>query len=456
MTTEAREPDTADGRDADTGEYTDHYSSRLAAVNDDQDVVSAEDIRNAAGLIVIRKGVRIDRDMAQRILRHKLVKPLDQSVAVDNELDGNGLAGCTDALFDKYTDLRQLHQASAFAGTWRQLTENTPLPPMLRQKLTVLSHQMPSEFEKSLFTAWLAALVARSMFLSDRQIVSAYFAGLGHDLGLLHIDPAILDKKGPLTAPEWRAIQSHVVVGQLMMENISGVDTDVPVAILEHHERSDGTGYPAGKVEKALGPLGMVVGLADSLQAIRVKQFAPVGRNLFDAMPYLYMNAHTYSYAAFRAISGLLKRSGLSASSINPYGSHAELLERLRNRNQALRNIVDELDTMVGELENASVTRRGQDLLRSLQRVRATISSSGLVRPELLEWLLDLDAGGLAAEIAAELIEIDLMLNELRWQLKNLLNAFNVFYEQACASEDGVCVPLKQSVARLISNLAEA
>jgi HD-GYP domain-containing protein (c-di-GMP phosphodiesterase class II) len=439
-----------------SSETEDHYSTRLAAVNEDHDVVSSEDIVNKHGTVLVKSGMRIDRNMADLILRHKLVKPLDQSVSVANELDGNRLADATDLLFIKYTDLRCIHDATNFSGLWRQLTERTPLPPVLRQKLTVLRHQMPSEYEKCLFTAWLSALVARDMYLPDRQIVSAFFAGLGHDLGLLHIDPEILNKKGPLTAPEWRAIQSHVVVGKMMMESISGVDADVPKAILEHHERCDGTGYPVGKVEQNLDPLGLVVGLADSLQAIRVKQFQSVGRNLFDAMPYLYMNSHTYSYPVFRAISSILKRSGLSASDVNPYGNDGELLERLRGRGQALHNIVEEIDTLVNELENLSRTRRGQDLLKSLSQVRSMIISSGVVRPELLSWLSGLDGGSLEKGAAAELIEIDLMLNELRWQLKNLLNAFNVFYERECESEEAVCQPIKHAMARLISNLADA
>jgi hypothetical protein len=200
----------------------------------------------------------------------------------------------------------------------------------------------------------------------------------------------------------------------------------------------------------------LVVGLADSLQAIRVKQFQPVGRNLFDAMPYLYMNAYTYSYPVFRAISSILKRSGLSASKINPCGNDGELLEQLRGRGQALHNIVEEIDTLVNELEVVSRTRRGQDLLKSLHRVRSMITSSGMVRPELLGWLSGLDGSKLEKDTIAELIEIDLMLNELRWQLKNLLNAFNVFYEQECESGEAACQPIKQAMARLIDNLAGA
>lgn len=437
-------------------DFEDHYSTRLAAVNEDHDVVSSEDICNKHGTILVKNGVRIDKNMAERILRHKLVKPLDQSVSVANELDGGRLADATELLFNKYNDLHCVHDATNFDGLWRQLTERMPLPPVLKQKLTVLRHQMPSEYEKCLFTGWLSALVARDMFLPERQIVSAFFAGLGHDLGLLHIDPEILNKIGPLTATEWRAIQSHVVVGKMMMESISGVDADVPKAILEHHERCDGTGYPQGKAGQNLESLGLVVGLADSLQAIRVKQFQPVGRNLFDAMPYLYMNAHTYSYPVFRAISSIIKRSGLSASKVNPYGNNGELLEQLRGRGQALHSIVEEIDTLVDEIENVSRTRRGQDLLKSLHRVRSMITSSGVVRPELLSWLSGLDGSALEKDAAAELIEIDLMLNELRWQLKNLLNAFNVFYEQECETAEAACQPIKQAMARLIDNLADA
>jgi HD-GYP domain-containing protein (c-di-GMP phosphodiesterase class II) len=430
----------------------DHYAEHLADVNEDQEVVSSEDICNVHGVVLVRKGARIDHDMAQRILRHKLTKPLDQQVQISDGLGGESLGDHAERLLDKYTDLRRMHEALGFASAWQELTEGIAVPPLLWQKLTVLHHQMPEEFEKSLFCAWLASLIAREMKCNDGQLASAYFAGLCHDLGLMHIDPAILRKRGPLEAHEWRAIQSHVVVGKLIMENTNGIGADVPQAILEHHERCDGTGYPVGKGQRQLGTLGQVVGMADSLQAIRVKQFEQVGRRLFDARPYLQLNAHTYSYPVFQAMDAILRKSGGEATTVNPYGNYENLVGSLDGRARCLQRIVGDLDGVVDDLRACANRARGKDLLRALEHVRAMILSSGMLREELLSWLEDLKEGP-NPDALGELVEMDLMFNELRWQLKNLFNAFTLYYDRVGETADGGCTPVKHVMEELVADL---
>lgn len=430
----------------------DFYASRLAGLNEDREVVSADDICNVHGVVLVRKGARIDSRVAGQILRHKLIKPLEEQVTITGQLNAGGVADSAGRLFGKYPDMSAMHEALDGDRLWRSLTLDADLPPILLQKLTVLEHEMPADYEKSIFSAWLSGLLARELGLEPERIQSAFLAGLGHDLGLLHIDPAILGKQEALSAPEWRAIQSHVVVGQIMMQNMPGVSEEVAQAILEHHERCDGTGYPTGKAERRLGLLGQVVGLADSLQAIRMKQFEGAGRNMMDTLPCLRINAYTYSYPVYRAMDNLLKRAGLQASGVNPYGDFSSLVGRLEARGRALQRIAAELEELEEELARTSTSARGQDLLRSLDHTRTMIITSGLVREELLTWL-----GGLKGDrdqhALGELSDIDLMLNELRWQLKHLLHAFNAFYDKSCAADEGVCVLVKQAMGRLLDNI---
>jgi hypothetical protein len=84
---------TADTATSDNeAEDADFYAARLAGLNQEHAVVTTDDIVNSKGIVLVRKGARIDADMAERILRHKLIKPLDQQVAVTDGLDGVHLA----------------------------------------------------------------------------------------------------------------------------------------------------------------------------------------------------------------------------------------------------------------------------------------------------------------------------------------------------------------------------
>lgn len=430
--------------DADAADF---YAARLAGVNQDHVVVTTADIVNANGVILVKKGARIDAGVAERILRHKLIKPLEEQVAVADGLDGKRLAERFTLLHAKYPDLQQLHAQLGSAELCRDLSVRSDFNALVWQKLTVLEHELPLEFEKGLFCAGIAALLARELKLNRQDIEAVFLAGLMHDVGLLHIDPVIISKTDPLTPPEWRAIQSHVITGRMLLESLPGVPPAAARAVLEHHERCDGTGYPVGNGEEQLGLLGQVVAIADSVQAIRVRQFEKLGRNLYDMLPYLNLNAYTHFYSVFQAMVSVLKRSGLAPTVVDPYGGIAAMASRLQQRGRALQEAVGYLQSMVDALESLKKIRgRGQHVLRSARRVQTMMVSSGLIRDELLQWLDGLEANPDAVALT-ELNEIDLMQNELRWQVRNLLRAFGEFYDLECG--DDRCGSLAVQAERL-------
>src|SRR5471030_303562 len=90
-----------------------------------------------------------------------------------------------------------------------------------------------------------AAGLARALGMPDTEIQGVKTAALLHDIGKLAVPEHILSKPGPLTQEEFQKIRIHPQVGA---EIISGVPFPYPVApvSLNHHERWDGKGYPAG------------------------------------------------------------------------------------------------------------------------------------------------------------------------------------------------------------------
>ena len=91
----------------------------------------------------------------------------------------------------------------------------------------------------------LARGVAAEMALSTHQIDGIRMAGLIHDLGKICVPAEILSKPGQLTELEHTLIQDHPQVGYEILKEI---EFPWPVAqiVLQHHERIDGSGYPAG------------------------------------------------------------------------------------------------------------------------------------------------------------------------------------------------------------------
>jgi HD-GYP domain-containing protein (c-di-GMP phosphodiesterase class II) len=114
--------------------------------------------------------------------------------------------------------------------------------------------------------AELAARIAERLNLSPDQVELTRLAGSLHDLGKLAVPEEILRKPGPLTDPERLVLERHPQIGYRMLESL-GVS---PLAewVLHHHERWDGTGYPAGLSGDAI-PLGArIIFVADAFDAM--------------------------------------------------------------------------------------------------------------------------------------------------------------------------------------------
>ena len=93
------------------------YATNLAEVNKKNDVMATEDIFNENGLLVAKKGTRINNDTAERIVQHKLITPLEEQVKLENSLDGKKLSEGFNYLINNYEDLKQIHDVYEFQKT---------------------------------------------------------------------------------------------------------------------------------------------------------------------------------------------------------------------------------------------------------------------------------------------------------------------------------------------------
>ncbi|MBA3842778.1 MAG: HD-GYP domain-containing protein [Actinobacteria bacterium] len=101
----------------------------------------------------------------------------------------------------------------------------------------------------------------------DQELRSAIATGaLLHDVGKLRIDQRILDKPGLLTPSERREINKHPLEGARIIA--LDVAPEIAEVVLTHHERWDGTGYPAGLAGEEIPLPARVVAVADAFLAM--------------------------------------------------------------------------------------------------------------------------------------------------------------------------------------------
>ncbi|WP_443057012.1 HD-GYP domain-containing protein [Streptomyces sp. NBC_00669] len=113
----------------------------------------------------------------------------------------------------------------------------------------------------------LAALIARELGAPAARVEAVRLGGTLHDIGKLAVPTGLLRKNGPLTDEERRVVQLHPVDGDGVLRGISVLGEARP-AVLHHHERIDGTGYPYGLAGGRIPEAARIVAVADAFDAM--------------------------------------------------------------------------------------------------------------------------------------------------------------------------------------------
>ncbi|MET9961278.1 HD-GYP domain-containing protein [Streptomyces sp. NPDC006326] len=112
-----------------------------------------------------------------------------------------------------------------------------------------------------------SAMIARELGMGEDRLEVVRIAGILHDVGKLGVPTRLLRKDGPLTPEERRIIELHPEYGHEMVRGI-GFLGEARAAILHHHERVDGSGYPYGLTGEQIPELARVVAVADAFDAM--------------------------------------------------------------------------------------------------------------------------------------------------------------------------------------------
>ncbi|MBI5846400.1 MAG: HD-GYP domain-containing protein [Nitrospirae bacterium] len=105
-----------------------------------------------------------------------------------------------------------------------------------------------------------------------------------HDIGKVHIDPAIINKPGRLTDSEMGQMRSHPYQGYKILSETAHLTDECRAIVMEHHERDDGLGYPRRLKGNDIHVYGRICSVADVFDALTAERSYKQKKTTFESL----------------------------------------------------------------------------------------------------------------------------------------------------------------------------
>lgn len=403
------------------------YVEHLAKVNDSKQVLASSDILNAAGAVIAKSGTPIDKATTQRLAKFKLQQPIENSIEIEGDVNGNTLFIHINKVVNQDDICKSIHAQYELHAELRWLCNYYQTFPQLRQMITVLALRMKRVYQQSLYSAWLVTLIGKKMSLPQKDMESLFLAALAHDVGMLHIDEELLNKKEVLNPEEWRRIYAHPVIGEKVLLNISGISTATTRAIREHHEKCDGTGYPSGRFESEISVQGHILALADTVVVVLDKMLKQ-GKSFRNIIPIIQINQQSYSAPVYNAFMTAVKKvdiaehSSLNDLTIGPF---------IDNMLAKINILSAKLFIVEGVLEDLGLihdNRKFHSLQTLYMQTQLSVNGAGVL-DEGYERVLAIVRHECDQSAYREVEDVGMMVDEIQFQVKRIDRMMGEFAE---------------------------
>lgn len=393
-----------------------HFLHAITEMAENDNVIAHSAIYTDKGIKLLEGGARIDSRIYQRLVQVPLREALDHHLMADNmvslqSIEAEALVQC-----ETIPLIRRLVQALGGVDRLLAPLRFVPLPMPIAFKLTLMREQRPELYSHSLQTMLVALYLAVQADWSECECVPLAAAGLLHDIGMLYMPPAWADSRYKLSPEERKQLVAHAVTAMHVLREHDVYPSSVSLAVLEHHECLDGSGYPHGLQGAQISPMGQILLLAEVVSAFHEK-YADMPAQRLSLM--LRMNHRRYPAELVKTILPLLSGSdtsvGLELGQLLAevqttgalLGDSFALWQRLRDQLPA--QLLDEPSAPAAEC--AALWLEGR--LKVLQNELAQAGSHPQQLSDLLGYLQG-DLQGMA--------ELALLHREAVWQLDAIAN----------------------------------
>lgn len=245
-------------------------------------MVLASDVYTSSGIILVPGGTVVNDDIRRLLERHfieQVVVNFDEGLRIGTPASAERIKNTAHFQnFEKKFEVakedisKSLNEfvfkekeinVEQMLGTLNTIIEQSDNSIDLCDMLYRMKSDSDTIYTHSVNTALLCQLIADWMNLpeDDKKLLS--ILGLVHDIGKLKLPKEILGKDVLLKKSEVALFETHVIEGYKIIKN-KQIDQQIKQAMLTHHERLDGTGYPLHVSAKQITKISRILAVADT------------------------------------------------------------------------------------------------------------------------------------------------------------------------------------------------
>ena len=316
----------------------DHYLETVTDLGEVEEVVAAEDVYSQSGALLIKQGAKINKKSYNALVKHKLKDSIDNIVSVGNAVTNHELALDFYAQLEAFDLFKQLQSSVPNPERFKNCLRQVDLNTAMRTKVSMAKKTDTELYEHSLRVAIGSVIIGMFMHLNDEDCGILAAAGLFHDLGKLHIDPALFATEKTFSAKELQFVYAHPVIMYQQLIAIDAYPKEIALAILEHHERIGGNGYPRGTNDYS-NPYSAILAVTEVL--ISMTESHPLDR----VMVALKTNHSKFDKAVMNALFKVLITKDMQLDEIEKKQQDLSTIEALlKDRMKHWREIEPEVE----------------------------------------------------------------------------------------------------------------
>lgn len=266
-------------------------------------MILAKDIIDFSGQILISKGTILTDNIISKLQFHS-IKSLMICINKSDEITKNTPPPVTSGYIIHETHLSKIRNTKEFIKFQKEfyrcsenfqsylnevITNNKPLNTknLLRSINDVIENSRnaihlfdlinsmrnydDNTYTHSVNVALICHVFGQWIHLSPSEIGILTLCGLFHDIGKLEIPQSIIMKPDKLTEDEYQTIKKHTLLGYELLKN-KKIDNRIKNAVLMHHERLDGSGYPHQLTSDEIDDFSRIVAIVDVYDALTSKR----------------------------------------------------------------------------------------------------------------------------------------------------------------------------------------